>query len=77
MIVWNSDMFHVDVDIWYDENIASMLDQDDTLHDNNVIAAGVIAADVIVAEIEADETSSVDAVFLLFSLLSSCVSYMM
>jgi hypothetical protein len=54
-----------------------MLDQDDTLHDNNVIAADVIAADVIVAEIEADETSSVDAVFLLFSLLSSCVSYMM
>lgn len=70
-------MFHVDVNIWYDENIASMLNQDDTSHDNDVIAADVIAADVIVAEIEADETFSVNAVFLLFSLLSSCILYMM
>jgi hypothetical protein len=46
-----------------------MLDQDDTFHNNDIIIADI-------TEIEADESSSVDAVFLFLSLLSFCISYM-
>jgi hypothetical protein len=57
-----------------------MLDQDNTFHNNDIIAADIIIADVIAAdviEIKADESSSVDAVFLFLSLLSFCILYMM
>ncbi len=69
-------MFHVDINIWYDESIMSMLDQNNTSHDdNNIIIADIIIINV--AEIKADETSLVDAVFLFLSLLSLCTLYIM
>jgi len=54
----------------------SMLDQNNTSHDdNNIIIADIIIINV--AEIKADETSLVDAVFLFLSLLSLCTLYIM
>jgi hypothetical protein len=46
-----------------------MLNQDNTFYDNDIITADV-------AEIEADEISSINVVFLFFSLLSFCILYM-